>query len=144
MSCIIIFLTIFESIVSFYLSHNFRSSQRIIWGSFYNFDLHQNCKIKVKNIRLWQQKNPHLLFFGQSVRKNRCRWLSTIKAKLHSYICFQNQHLIFHRIVNKSAQGEEANFGSSLLYCYTLVKLNKFVNPIDLQEYKPFLGVDRL
>ena len=42
---------------------------------------------------------------------------------------FQNQHLICHHIVNKSAQGEEDDLESFLLSCYTLVKPKKSVHP---------------
>ena len=54
---------------------------------------------------------------------------------------FRNQHLICHRIVNKSAQREEEKFKRMLLSCYNLVKPNKSVHPIALQK-KLFLGVD--
>ena len=49
-----------------------------------------------------------------------------------------------HHIFNKSAQGEEANFESCLLYFYTLSKPNKSVHLIALQKYKMFLVLDQL
>ena len=53
---------------------------------------------------------------------------------------FQNQHLIWNRIINKSAQGEEANFESCLLSCYNFVNPDKIVHSITLQKHKPLLS----
>ena len=54
----------------------------------------------------------------------------------------QSQHSIFHHIINKSAQVEEAYLERCILSCYTLVNPNNSVHPIALEKYKPFLGVD--
>ena len=116
----------FSDILSF-LSQLFEVVKELYKFQFTIFILHQHWKIKDNNIQLWQQKQPYFAIFWSIDNKNTCQYLSTIKAKLHSSIIFQKQHSIFYHIVNKSAQVEEADFGSCLLSCYTLMKPNKSV-----------------
>ena len=67
---------------------------------------------------------------------------ATVRSRGFPCICYASKLASVHHIDNKSEQVEEAGFESYLLYCYTLVNINKNVCPISLQKHKPFLGLD--
>ena len=98
-SCIIVFIKNYGSMISWYSLSQFFEAVK---------ELHE-----VQFSILINRTNLHLLLVFQQARKDTCQYLSTIKVK-QSSIIFPKKHSIFHHIFNNSAQGQKAEYGSYL------------------------------
>ena len=90
-SGIIIFFTNFESVISwYYLPQVFEAVK----------------KLHKLQFTIWiNRTNLRFLFVGQKVRKTHVNVYQQSKLNYNHQLYFQKKHLIFHDIVNKSAQG---------------------------------------
>ena len=128
------FLTNFKSVICCHFCHNFFKQSKNYINFHFQFLSAPALEIKDNNNQLWQQNKPSF-YICWSIGKKKYMKMSInnqSKTTLINYI--YSKKSICHHIVNKSEQGEDLDFESCMLYCYTLVKLNKSVQPIALQN----------